>query len=234
MDSPSPIWTLLPGLHGSGELFGPLKRHIPAGVAVETVDLPSHGKQDYDTLLEHLIDSLDLSQTTPRILIAESFSGPLALRLTEYLASQHCIAGLVIAASYAEPPVNPALTLFPLRPLFLVKPPRKALQHFLIGDDSTEVDISALRNAIQSAPAKTLSRRIHAVLEMDQDSIPDLPKIPMLLLQAMSDNIVPWSVQQKLELRYPHADVHWIESPHLILQQRAEEACESIQQWLDR
>jgi len=208
------IWTFFPGLHGTSVLYEPIREMLPSGVVAEFMDLPSTGKQDYDTLTAWMQKTLPTGKK--RLLIAESFSGPLALRLAEKRASE--VAGIVLAASFCNTPFNPGITLLPLRPLFMVKPPRKALRHFLIGEDASEAELTALRAVVQSIPSSTLTRRVRAILELMEDDNPPLADLPMLILQAQNDNLIPWEAQRKLEACYPHADTHWIDSPHLLLQ----------------
>lgn len=224
----NPIWTFLPGLHGTTSLFASIRNEISANVDTDFIELPTVGDQDYATLTSWLDN--ELTSGRPRLLIAESFSGPLALRLAELRPKEIC--GIVLAASFCDTPVNPGLALLPLRPLFMVKPPRKALRHFLIGDDADKRDVTKLRKEVQKIPSATLASRVRAILELQEHDNPSLADTPMLLLQAQSDNLIPWDAQQRLEACYPHASVHWLESPHLILQQSPKQCLDAIREFL--
>ena len=224
----NPIWTFLPGLHGNTELFTAIQNMIPSEVDAEFIELPSEGKQDYVTLSSWLNDYLSASQ--PRLIIAESFSGPLALRLAAREPTKIC--GVVLAASFCDAPVNPGIALLPLRPLFMVKPTHKALRHFLIGDNADEQDVVELRKVVQKTRSSTLANRVRVILELQEQDNPTLTKTPILLLQAQNDNLIPWDAQQRLEACYPRATVHWLESPHLILQQHPQQCLDAIQEFL--
>lgn len=224
-----PIWTFLPGLHGTSELFEPIKKFIPDNVDAEFIELPTSGKQNYRTLAKTIDRSL--THGRPRLFIAESFSGPLAIRLAARQPDE--CAGIVLAASFCNAPLNPGFALLPLRPLFMVKPSRHTLKHFLIGDDASDVQISELRSAIKRIPSGTLAKRVRTILNLDEDDHPRIPKIPMLLLQAQSDNLVPWEAQSRLTATYPKAEVHWIESPHLLLQREPEQCMQHIKHFVD-
>jgi pimeloyl-ACP methyl ester carboxylesterase len=80
---------LLPGLDGTGALFEGFMRAAPAGVSLDVVALPPK-PSGYAELAEHLSSTLRLSPDT--ILLAESFSGPLAITL----AARHMVAALVL------------------------------------------------------------------------------------------------------------------------------------------
>ena len=226
------IWTFLPGLHGTEALYQSLRDRLPEGVVAEFVNLPSKGKQDYQTLADHLNRELPkTSDGSKRLLIAESFSGPLAIRLA---AMRHeDVAGIVLAASFCDAPLNLGIALLPLRPLFMVKPPRTALRHFLIGNDASEAELTELQDVVQSTPSATLSKRIRTILELTEDDNPDVPETPILILQADKDNLVPWEAQSKLEANYPGATIHWVESPHLILQRCPDECIQHIAEFAE-
>ncbi len=202
-DTDPAIWTFLPGLHGTEELYESVRERLPAGTLAEFINLPSSGKQDYPALFEWL--DKELPKGKKRIIIAESFSGPLAIRLTNKRPDE--IAGLVLAATFCDAPINPGFALLPLRPLFMVKPPLKALRHFLIGDDASEAKVAELRSIIQSIPASTLSKRVRTILQLMEQDNPSLPALPMLLLKAGNDNLIPWEPQRKLEPSYPNKSV---------------------------
>ena len=227
LSSENYLWTFLPGLHGTDDLYGELASCLPDGVETELINLPTKGKQDYKTLTCWLKRHLDDSSARKRVLVAESFSGPLALA---YAASQpEGVAAIVLGASFCEAPHNPGIALLPLRPLFMIKPPRKALEHFLIGSDASGEKVRELGNTISTISASTLTKRVRAVLELEEADAPSLPDIPMLILQAKDDNLIPWEAQQRLELRYPDAHVHWIPAPHLIFQRHPEVCMEKMQ-----
>ncbi|BDS05665.1 hypothetical protein NT6N_07050 [Oceaniferula spumae] len=229
MDTQSPIWTFLPGLHGTPELFGGVKQALPNTIESEFVELPTKGSQRYTTLSTWLDEHLP--RGVERVLIAESFSGPIALRLAALRPDEVC--GVVLVASFCDAPINPGIALLPLRPLFMVKPPKAALRHFLIGDDAEDAEVADLSNVIQTIPSRTLANRVRAVLELQEQDNPTLADVPMMILQAQSDNLVPWDAQQRLEACYPEARVHWIEAPHLAMQRYPEKCVQMIQSFVE-
>ena len=74
-----PRLVLLPGLDGTGLLFEPLLRALPKEIEATVIRYPGDQRLSYDELLEFLRDQLP--RDTPFILLGESFSGPLAIRL---------------------------------------------------------------------------------------------------------------------------------------------------------
>lgn len=208
----------MPGLHGNALLFSPLLAELNSE-NVECVEFPNNILQSYESLFQWLLKNFDWKQ--PRILIAESFSGPLALQLAAKFPET--IKGVVLAASFCASPTNPSLALLPIRPLMAIKPPKKALRHFLIGEEATLDEVKNLRSIVSNIPAKVLSQRIRAILSLEASDCPAIRHTPLLILQAQDDNMVPWESQNQLRLHYEHAKTHWLDSPHLILQHSPEE-----------
>lgn len=89
-------WVLLPGLDGSGRLFEEFVRcrpHADVSIARYPLD-PSWRLDDYVDHVEATIDAV-----LPCVVVAESFSGPIALRLQQ---RDRRVAGVVLAASFVE------------------------------------------------------------------------------------------------------------------------------------
>lgn len=223
-----PLLTFLPGLHGNSELYHPLASRLkdPA----EFVNYPEKGEQSYQALADFLASSLDWS--LPRVLIAESFSGPLALQMAARFT--HSVSAVVIAASFCASPSPASLALLPLRPLFMLRPPAATIRHFLTGSSIPDQLTQTVRQTISSLPALTLSRRVRSVLSLEEQHCPSLTNTPILILQAKHDNLIPWQFQNQLEQHYPHARVHWLESPHLIFQRAPKQCCAKIKQFLNQ
>lgn len=90
---------MLPGLDGSGSLSTPFLSALQAhGLTTQAITLPAQGGQDHATLAQRLWSQLP---GHPFILLAESFSGPLAVEL----ATRHPtgLRGLVLARQPAQP-----------------------------------------------------------------------------------------------------------------------------------
>ncbi len=71
-------WVLLPGMDGTGLLFTPLLSALPIGVDPIVVSYPADRAASPEELLRIVL--AHLPGEGAYVLIAESFSGPLALR----------------------------------------------------------------------------------------------------------------------------------------------------------
>ena len=91
---------LLPGLDGTGALFGGLLRAAGPGAHLESVTLPPE-PLGYSALAARLGSALELTPET--VLVAESFSGPLAV----LLAAAHPVGAVVVCNSFVQAPRSP-------------------------------------------------------------------------------------------------------------------------------
>jgi len=229
---------LLPGLHGTGDLYAPLIKELEKRAAKKNVELnlkalsyPTNIKQRYHSLIEWLEQEIDFEDSDRKIvIIAESFSSPIALRLAD--AYPEKVSGVVIASGFCASPVNMSFALLPLRPLFMLSPPRAALRHFLLGDDATKEKLNELRAILNSIPSKILSQRLRNVLSLEEAKLPSIPETSLLLLQAQQDGLIPWEVQNQLESHLPHSETHWIDSPHLLFQTRPKLSAKHIVEFI--
>ena len=94
------VVVLLPGLDGTGKLFDRLLLSCPRQFEPQVVVYPGDKMLDYHEL-EVLVRER-LPQRRPFIIVAESFSGPLAIALASRGIDN--LVGVVLAASFVTPP----------------------------------------------------------------------------------------------------------------------------------
>src|SRR5215207_6227719 len=143
---------LLPGLDGTGALFDDFVRAAPAAVRPDVVSLPRE-PLGYAELVERLAPRLQLTPDT--ILLAESFSGPLAI----LLAQRQQIAALVLCNTFVMPPRPRALAVLPLAPFFRLPLPAAVVRRFLVGSDAPDTLVERVRAAVASVPPTVLAAR---------------------------------------------------------------------------
>ncbi len=80
---PDVALVLLPGMDGTGRLFGRFLRALPPAYSPIVVGYPADKVITNDALVEHVQRFLPVDK--PFALIAESFSGPIALRVATRL-----------------------------------------------------------------------------------------------------------------------------------------------------
>ncbi|MCF3476089.1 alpha/beta fold hydrolase [Stenotrophomonas sp. 22692] len=219
---------MLPGLDGSSRLSPPFLSALQAyGLTTQAITLPAQGPQDHATLAQRLWSQLP---SRPFILLAESFSGPLAVEL----ATRHPtgLRGLVLAATFARRPVPlPAASAALLSPAWPL-PPVALLARLLLGPWYTRGHTSMLRDALARTPTSTLRQRAAATLRVDVRALLPAIQVPTLCLHACHDRLLwPPSVAE-LQALLPDARHVSLEGPHLLLQARADAAAAEVAAWM--
>jgi pimeloyl-ACP methyl ester carboxylesterase len=224
---------LLPGLDGTGELFRDLIAALPPGMDVIIVSYSGTGAQSYEELLPIVRDALPKDKLY--VLVAESFSSPLAI----HLAATHPdhLAGLVLCAGFAASPVSglirPLIAVL-ARQIFLMPVPEWVIRSFLIGEGASNELTGRVKKAVESVPGHVLAERMRTVLTCDvREKLAEIT-VPMTYLQAAKDRLV-WPSSVEIIRRYAPAitTVH-IDGPHLILQREPEQSSVAIQLFLSR
>jgi len=219
---------MLPGLDGTGSMSTPLLSALQAhGMTTQAIALPAQGGQDYATLARWLWPQLP---RPPFILLAESFSGPLAVELAARQPA--ALRGLVLAATFARRPVPlPAAGAALLSPAWPV-PPVAMLARLLLGRWRTGEHMSMLRDALAQIPATTLRQRAAATLRVDVRALLPQIGVPTLCRQASHDRLLwPPSVAE-LQTLLPDARHMALDGPHLLLQACAEPAAAVVAGWM--
>jgi pimeloyl-ACP methyl ester carboxylesterase len=218
---------LLPGLDGTGKLFIELQRHLSSKLQVSAVSYPRTLAVPYDTMARDM-----KAPPGPFVLIAESFSGPLAILIASLRPQQ--VRALVLAATFVRNPAPVAARLGGLvgSMLFAFRPSRFLLRSLLLGADARDGLVDELAETVNSVDAGVLAARLRQIASADvSDAFRSLP-MPILFLAATRDRLVrPARVRELLELR-PALQIEWIEGPHLILQTRPREAAAAINRFL--
>jgi pimeloyl-[acyl-carrier protein] methyl ester esterase len=195
------------------------------------VSYPHDRARNYAELLAYVTDRLPTHN--PYVVLAESFSTPLAVKL----AAQHPdnLRGLIICAGFVTNPARGWLRLLqPLAAPFLFRfgIPVAAVDHFLIGGDApAELQQTVLRT-IRSVPPEVIAARIRFVAGCDVRA--DLAKInvPTLYLQPTGDRLV--TAHSLAEIRNAKPDVRaaQVAGPHFLLQREPRKAAELVAEFI--
>lgn len=212
---------LLPGLDGTGALFDDFARAAPATVRPEVVALPQE-PLGYAELAERLAPRLQLAPDT--ILVAESFSGPLAILLAE----RHQIAALVLCNTFVAPPRPRALAAL-LAQLAHLPLPAAVVRWLLVGTDAPDVLVERVRAVVASVPPAVLAARVSSVSSVNVADVLARCATPLVYIRGTKDRLVPEaSVQAVVRAAAVPVAVVRIPGPHLLLQAAPEAAWRAI------
>jgi pimeloyl-[acyl-carrier protein] methyl ester esterase len=218
---------LLPGMDGTGKLFSEFIAALPEPFEVVAVGYPTERYLPYSELENFVRAASPISE--PYMLVAESFSTPLAI---QYAATNPAnLEGLVLCAGFATSPVKGwrrflGSLLAPL--VFRVPLPNLAAKLWLVGSDAPTSLLTAVRSAISSVQAGVLVARLRAVLASDVRWAVGQIGVPILYIRAEQDRLVSALCVEELRQIRPEMSVAVLAGPHLLLQRRPQRAAEAV------
>lgn len=222
---------LLPGMHGTGELFSEFMSMMPGKRQIEALRYPPDVNSSYSQLLRAVRFFVPASD--PYFLLAESFSTPLAIQFAA--SNPPNLKGLILSTGFAASPVaglrrSFASLLAPI--LFNLPTSPVAIRHFLLGPNAPESLEQSVRLAISSVKPGVLAERLRAVLACDVRA--DLSKvvIPMLYIRATKDRLVHRNCLEGIQAILPRTAVVELDGPHLILQREPKQSAEVVTRFM--
>jgi pimeloyl-[acyl-carrier protein] methyl ester esterase len=232
--TPLPALVLLPGLDGTGKLFAEFVKALDPGIHTVVVAYPPDQALGYEELYALVIGVLDKLPREQRfVLLGESFSGPLAIRIAA--RAPPGLDGLILSASFAA---NPFPWLAWARPLAAYLPvkslPRWLRAPLMWGSLSPDRAPSQMERAMSGVSAAAVRRRIAALLAVDETSALERVATPMLLLRARDDRVIPKGATRRILKILPQAELIEIDGPHLLLQTRPRECAAAVLRFLNR
>jgi pimeloyl-ACP methyl ester carboxylesterase len=210
---------MLPGLDGTGLLFRPAIDACPGDLEATAVSLPSDEPLGYADLAVRV--ARDLPSDEPFALLAESFSGPLALEIASRRPSG--LRGLVLAATYVTSPCPWWLPMLPWRLLFRVKPPASMVRLLLLGRRAPAESLRLFREANARVAPEVMAARVRLVSSVDAREALRACPVPILYLQATRDSIVREGALKEIREIRPDVEHRRIVAPHLVVQAAPED-----------
>lgn len=164
------------------------------------------------------------------VLIAESFSGPLAAMIAAGKPAH--LKGVIFVATFAKSP-RPAPTF--LAHLLRVMPTQSRLlskfaQPLLMGSWASAAFTSLFCDAMEKVPPATLSKRLHEVLRVDVSEQLAEIDVPKLYLQASNDWLVPKRMDE--DFAQASCSIQNIKGPHFLLQANPKDATGAIEDFI--
>lgn len=211
----------MPGLDGTGRLFKPALPHL-GEARCDVVRYPIAAR----TLEEHLA-AVPLPDE-PFALVAESFSGPLAITLAARRPSQ--LRALVLIATFARVPFTPLVRAMARTGWMLGAAPRAVTQWVLLGGGIDDSVSRLLVETLSTVPSATVSARLRLLAALDVPAAKC--DVPVLVIEAKQDWLVPRSATRALAAGL-HASLVSIDGPHLVLQRSPAAVTRAIDTFLD-
>jgi len=221
---------LLPGMHGSARLFPPLIDAFPETWTHRVIEMPLDALHTHDEWAAIIREQLPREE--PFTIIAESFSGPTAVKIAADPPLN--LQAIVLAGTFLSNPAAPipAWLVRLLKPTLLLRPPKSLIRRYLLGRDSSPELISAVNQTVEEIPTATIAHRIITCCEVDVRETYQRLKIPVLALNALQERLISRSCAQEFRSLRPDAKVIDLEAPHLLLESAPREAVSAIAEFL--
>ena len=202
-------------MDGTGLMFAPFIAALGPDADVRVVDYPRNSSLDY---AEHeAIARAALPRDISYVILGESFSGPIAIRIAA--SAPKNLVGLVLCCSFVR---NPRPLLGFLRPLTHVLKsgalPTWAMSALLLGRFTTAPLRAALGRAVSQVSPSTMMARMRAVIDVDVSKEMAAVDVPCLYLRATEDRVVPVAAARFIQILKPGLQLVEIEAPHCLLQ----------------
>jgi pimeloyl-ACP methyl ester carboxylesterase len=205
-------------MDGTGLLFGGLIRCLVADISPNIVRYPTSEALGYDELIERIaVPEGDLA------LVAESFSGPLAIRLAAQLGDR--ARAIVLVATFARSPswlVAPASLLGELA--FQLPLPRFAVRAFLLDRQSPGTEVDELQRVIGTVSPSVMSRRLREIAKADVREELAQVRCLAMYIRGARDRLVGMSAVEVIRDAIPALRVETLDAPHLVLQRNPEQS----------
>ncbi len=223
----------LPGMDGTGISFEPLRKVLPQDVNVKIIKYPSDRLLSFEETVQCAKNQIESDQEDV-IVLAESFSGPVAIALVG--SGQVKAKCLILCSTFARTPrpvLLKVLSYLPLEVLIGLPCPKVVFKHVIPGgEEATDLFLAMWQRVRALVPAKVLVHRLKVITQVDvRGWLPKLT-IPCFYIQATSDRSVPASslfdfIEAVSDLR-----VKRIRGPHFILQAQSQASLSAIENFV--
>jgi pimeloyl-ACP methyl ester carboxylesterase len=198
-------------MDGTGELIKDFASQLSAYRPVQIIAYPAERPLGYAPLVS--IASSQLPEANV-VLVAESFSGPVAIELA---ASVSRVAGLVLVSSFARRPVRPLLAaIASVSPIGHM--PAIIISRALLGSAGTVELKQRVSRVLKGLKVDVVRARLKAVMEADKlERLRDVP-CPVLSIHGRFDRLVGMRSVDEIRSVQPACQVLSLDGPHMLLE----------------
>jgi pimeloyl-[acyl-carrier protein] methyl ester esterase len=218
---------LLPGLDGTGQLFADFVAALPSIFTATIVAYPPNEILSYDGLSPFVSSAAPKAE--PFVLLAESFSTPLAL---DYAASNPPnLTAVIICTGFVFKPLArwSQLAKAVARPWFFrLRAPNCILEYFLVGRDAPTALIQELRETLRLVSPEVLSARVCEALNCDARNALARTTVPLMYVQATQDRLLAESCVNEMKRIKPDILIAQVVGPHLLLQRESQKVADIV------
>jgi len=207
---------LLPGMDGTGIMLRPFVEQLANGIDVQVVSYPEDIYLTHQQLADRVRDVLPSGM--PYVIIAESYSGPIACLLAAHSVGD--LQAVVFVASFASLPWGAIGRLIAkILPTALFRPRMPAgILRWLLMDGATPEMISEAQDVIARVRPEVLAQRLRDSLNADFAPMLRNSTVRIVCLAPESDRLLGTRARRRFLVARPDAEIVTIAGPHSLLQ----------------
>jgi len=231
MSKPNLTIVLLPGLDGTGRLFEFLLPFLPSYLNPIIVSYPTAPCLDYNALQDFVVKVIPT--TGSWVLLAESFSGPIALNIAA--SGQRNLVAVILVATFIQNPLPQFASwsrYFIDNPLFRCLIPRGLIRNFLLGRNAPKNLTEAFSEILRSLTSEIWAYRLRLVLTVDARQALLACSVPILYLFPNKDKVITRRSRDVILSLRPDIEFASINAPHMLLQREPLIASKAIDHFL--
>ncbi len=201
-------------MHGTADLFGPVVRCLPADANVKVISYPEQTHFSYPQLEQLVVDNLPVG--VPYVLIAESFSGPIALRLASRPSSD--MQAVVLVSSFAFRPlgwVGRVIARMPLELALKIPPSDWIFRILLTGPKASKELLLATRKVLTKVSRNVLAARLREALTSDYCRNRISPAVRVIAICSRNDHLLGSRASGSVLNVCSTAEVANVSAPHM-------------------
>lgn len=208
---------LLPGLHGTAELFAPLLEILPSHIRPVPVSYPA-SLQTFEHYVRFASTIAEAEADADTVLLAESFSGPIGLALLENPPAN--VVALVLVATFAEAPYPSLRRLARFVPAWAIRAGNAlAIRCLCANGPGNGLIAREAAAVVAKVPVELLKRRFALLDTSRREQTRQHGRAPpVLFLNPTRDRLIP---AKRFASRSHSGDsqmVRQIDGPHFLLQ----------------
>jgi len=221
----------MPGLDGTGRLFEPIIPYLEPHFDLSVITYP-----DLDSFSDYIICAQNQLPDEPGYsLLAESFSGPVALAI---MAREDAAIGpSILSATFARSPLQALTRMASYVPdqMFSIGALNEfCLDVFAINDEDMSDTKPLPLNVMEQIDGSVLKHRISVLSRIDVSAMLPSIEVPILYLRATRDRVVSEQHAEMLQQNLPQIERVDLDAPHLLLQTRPQRCAELIQRHISQ
>src|SRR5262245_1161350 len=175
---------LLPGMDGTGKLFQPFREALGDRFSSSALSYPTDQCLSYEELEARVVPRLPTE--SPYVLLAESFSGPLAISIASRKPSG--LRGVILCAYFVSRPAPRWLAGFAR--VFQLGVSPALLQSLLMSSDSRPSLVEMVSESVRSVRTDVLKQRLQEVLRVDLRQCLRACDVPLLYIMGTRDRML--------------------------------------------